>query len=234
MRDFYLRLELGQYHALRTMPGWTLDVFLRIFKSWLFFVGPALTLPLMMLPRALRDRRLRFLVITGSVAVAAMELETFYAVHYAAPTVCIILALLLQSMRHLAKWRWYGKPTGLFLARSAVAICVLMVPLQVPMARELAKSAIWRPMGDERAAVLKHLESLPGGQLVIVRYGPKHDPLVEWVYNEADIDHSKVVWARDMGEAENERLIQYFGNRTIWLLGADEAPPRLSRYGASP
>jgi len=50
------------------------------------------------------------------------------------------------------------------------------------------------------------------------------------VYNEADIDGSKVVWARDMSPEENEELIRYFRDRQVWLLEADETPPKLSLY----
>jgi hypothetical protein len=35
--------------------------------------------------------------------------------------------------------------------------------------------------------------------LVIVKYSTAHSPYHERVYNRADIDASKVVWARDMG-----------------------------------
>jgi hypothetical protein len=48
------------------------------------------------------------------------------------------------------------------------------------------------------------------------------------VYNDADIDHSRVVWARDMDSAENQQLLDYFKDRKGWLLEADEEPPRLS------
>jgi hypothetical protein len=65
---------------------------------------------------------------------------------------------------------------------------------------------------------------------VLVRYGSNHDPLLEWVYNGADIDRQKVVWARDMGEAQNAELLRYFSGRRVWSLDADDLPPKLMEY----
>jgi hypothetical protein len=52
----------------------------------------------------------------------------------------------------------------------------------------------------------------------------------EWVYNAADIDRSKVVWARDMDEAENLQLMDYYKDRTAWLVQPDTQPARVSLY----
>jgi len=54
-----------------------------------------------------------------------------------------------------------------------------------------------------------------------VSYGPKHSFQDEWVYNEADIDTAKVVWARDMDKAQNHELVDYFKDRHVWLLEVD-------------
>jgi len=74
------------------------------------------------------------------------------------------------------------------------------------------------------------LGSLPGAQLVLVRYQRNHDPQLDWVYNGADIDHAKIVWARDMGADQNEELLRYYKDRRIWLLEADVRRPQITAY----
>jgi hypothetical protein len=52
----------------------------------------------------------------------------------------------------------------------------------------------------------------------------------EWVYNSADIDGSKVVWARDMGREKNQELLQYFRERQVWTVNVSEQRPQLRPY----
>ena len=68
---------------------------------------------------------------------------------------------------------------------------------------------------------------------MIVRYRTDHNAFAEWVYNDAEINNSKVVWARDMDPEKNEELIQYFKVRNVWLLEADEKPPSLVQYAGT-
>ena len=75
--------------------------------------------------------------------------------------------------------------------------------------------------GTEREKVEEQLERLPGKQLAIVRYTDTHNSMDEWVYNAADIDHSKVIWARDMDAANNDKLIRYYNDRQVWLVQPD-------------
>lgn len=84
----------------------------------------------------------------------------------------------------------------------------------------------------QRARILKQLESIEGRQLVIVRYGPSHDPADEWVYNEADIGAARVVWAREMDTQNDSGLLSYFEDRRVWLLEPDKIPVKLEPYMA--
>jgi len=229
IQDFYLDVEYPQYLQTRTPYGFLLEALRKVGVIWFFYTGPLLTIPLFTLPWILRDRRIRLLLIAGAVSLAGSAFVIYFMPHYIAPVTCVIVALMVQGMRHLRTWRWQSKLSGLFLTRAIVLICVLMMPLRIWTLAVEAKSG--RPdMGRERARLLSELSSFPDRQLVLVRYKRNHDARAEWVYNDADINSAKVIWARDMGVVENEELIEYFKDRRIWLLRADENPPELSPY----
>jgi hypothetical protein len=236
MRDFYERVELHHVRAQSTLRGIFLGTAIKIGSLWAFYIGPALTIPLFLFPKLMRDRRVRFLLIATGACFVGNALVAFYGAHYSAPVAVAIVAIVLQSMRHLRMWRVDGKPTGLFLTRAVVAIAILMVPIEVRTLCAPQHPHAWHgTIGDDyvaaaRQRVLAQLNGSPDGQLVLVRYRPDHDPMAEWVYNDADIDHAKVVWARDLGPNQNEELLRYYSNRRVWLLEADEAPPKLTPY----
>jgi len=63
----------------------------------------------------------------------------------------------------------------------------------------------------------------------MVRYGPNHFLDQDWVYNRANIDASKVVWAREMEQAaDNADLQAYFHDRVCWILEPDVDQLRLT------
>jgi hypothetical protein len=248
MRDMYVNRQLRLYHLSRSLPG----VLIKALKIWKFYLGPVLTLPLVLGLFTLRSglqwnelsRRARFFILLCGISLVGLSAEVFFEAHYAAPFTCVILAVVLFSMRQLRSWRIGNKPTGLFLVRAVPIICLVMFALRAvadPLHLWLPGSTdpAWfeaLPSGKGRADILAHLQRLPGRHLVIVHYKPDRIPFEDWVYNEADIDNAKVVWAREMSPAENEELIKYFSDRRVWLVGADERPPSLSllRSGLAP
>ncbi len=82
-------------------------------------------------------------------------------------------------------------------------------------------------------AVRDQLLANPGKQLVFVQYAPGH-AFQEWVYNRADVDAGQIVWARNLGPAENQALLQYYPDRKAWLLLPDSKPPVLTQYFETP
>ena len=83
---------------------------------------------------------------------------------------------------------------------------------------------------ERRIFVNRQLDRVPGKVLVFVRYSPRHIFQDEWVYNRAAIDQARIVWARDLGDAENQQLLRYYPDRTALVLEPDAQPPSLAAY----
>ncbi|MGA2072988.1 MAG: hypothetical protein ABSH52_05735 [Terriglobia bacterium] len=252
-RDFYRDVMVRHYQESRSITGLAKADLTALVRLWCFFFGPVLTLPLFLTAATLpfgfswRDvsSNTRFLLVVCGVAIAGSMLSTWFYPHYAAAITCAMLALVLQAMRRLRSHRTRAGAPGLLIVRTVPLICLLMLfvrvgaaPLHLPHTWPGAGVLSWcapSPTNLARARALEKFRRLPGRQLAIVRYGPHHDVWYnEWVYNEADIDGAEVVWARDMGPARNKELVDYFRDRHVWLVEADETPPRVVPYSASP
>ncbi len=244
MRRFYAENELRIYEAIHSLAGFLPQTLIKAARGILFFAGLALLPPLVMLRRVLLDRRMRFLVLCMFVLMAGMSIEVFLVPHYLAVFTAVFYALGLQAMRHLRFWKPAGEPVGTTLTRLIVALCVALagvrifatpLKLSVPEWPASSWSGTWYGpdhYGMTRAQVEGRLERLPGSQLVIVRYLPGHNPLDEWVYNQADIDKSKVIWARAGDAASNLELLHYYYDRKAWLVEPDTASPAVIPYPA--
>ncbi len=246
----YRHRELAQYHQWESLlrsqyfsPNHLPLTLAQKFNAvWFFFLGPAMTIPLAMLPWVLRDRRTRFLLAPAVLVLAGFGMAFLpAAVHYISPMTAAIYALEAQALRHLRVRlrRWtpragvpsivWAVPTALF---ATIVVRALSLPVRMP-----DNAYSWcclPPDGSPRAAIQRRLSRSEGPHLVIVRYGPNHLFHKEWVYNKADIDGAKVVWARDMGRKGNEELIRYFHDRQVWMVEPDQQPPRLLRYRDEP
>ncbi len=191
--------------------------------SMFFFLWPQLSVTLLTLLRIFRDRRVRLLVVQAVLVFASFLLvRAFFNLHYVAPLVATIFALATQGMRHIRHWNAWGRPVGIGITRVIVLFVAVLAPFSLD--REP-----WDPI-KFRVQFAHQLDATPGQHLVIVQYSARHVPYREWVYNGADIDHSKIVWAREIPGVSLQPLLQYFHGRDVWLAEPDTSPPRLSRY----
>jgi hypothetical protein len=240
MRAFYLRLLLDRYRESHTVSGLMSIEVSGLAGSWVFFLGPVLTLPLLLVAATVPyrfswkdlsgDTRL-LLLVCGAVTAGTM-LPIFFHAHYAAPIACAIYALVLQAMRKIRSGQWRSRSAGVFITRAVPSVCALLLLLRAGAGPLRLAVPPWCSPSPttQRTSILRQLEQYPGLHLVLVRYNPEHEVLSEWVYNAADIDGAKVVWARDMGSARNEELVRYFKDRRVWLVNADDHPPKLAPY----
>jgi hypothetical protein len=238
--------EVPYYKRVRSFHGYIPATFRKAMNAIIFFAGFALLPPLIMSRRVLLDRRVRFLVFCVAVVFAGMAIEIFTFPLYLAPLTAAFYALGLQAARHLRVWAPRGAPVGKTLLRLCVSICVLLAAaspfaaslhLRVPEWPDVRWMSAWQNTGHfgaEREQIEARLEKLPGRQLAIIRYSSSHNPLNEWVYNHADIDASKVVWAREGNDAGNRELLRYYHDRTAWLVEPDSTPPTIIPFGPPP
>ncbi len=190
---------------------------------------------LFFLPWVFRDRRMRLLSVTFLLSGLGILVVVWALPHYGAPLVCVFYALLIQSLRHLRTVRFLGRPVGIDASR--VIFILLLVTLGAGIKTRIVEPHQWgwnSAMGLwDRAIAADTLKQMPGRHLVLIRYGKTHNVNEEWVYNEADIDHAKIVWARDMGKEQNQKLFSYFHDRTLWLVQPEDAPRELKPLSAS-
>jgi hypothetical protein len=230
MRDFY-RWEQGEFERNRTFTGYLSRAADKFISWWQFYLGPLLTLPLLALPWVIRQNKMRLPVLICATMLIAFSVQTWTLPHYFAPATSALYLLLVQGMRHLWQWSPARRPVGRAVVRAIPLLACAMILLRVTAVITHSHIEPAWPRGNlERAALLRHLQQLPGPQLVIVSYGAHHDVDREWVYNDANIDAAKVVWARDMGKTGNQDLVQYFRDRKIWFLEPDNPSPQLLPY----
>jgi len=169
-----------------------------------------------------------------------MALPVVFYPHYAAPITALVYAFVLGAMRYIRLWFFGAKPMGVGITRAILVSCVLLaiVRISVPtsgIALTPPKFRTWateNPKFPERTAIIALLNGIGGLHLVFTMNGTDQN-IFDWVYNAADIDASKIVWARDLGPAKNQELIDYYKNRTVWMVDPTDPRPRLMPYPVS-
>jgi hypothetical protein len=201
-------------------------------KEWLLYsyvAGNMFLVPLIVNAQALarwtlRNPWARFGLITYSVVTVGLLTATYSELHYGAPIIALNYYFIVQGLRLWSKRDRQLKP---FIV--PVLLCLAVVLLIITSKRRIEGANNPLAPQAQRETLLAHLEKQSGKHVVLVTYGPEESLHYEWVYNEADIDQAKVVWARDMGQRENCRLVEYFKNHIIWsvVVEGENAPVKV-------
>ncbi len=234
LQNMYIK-EVHNRDAYKTLSGAIDSIKKRVFENWTFFIGPVLTVPLLFFPWIFRSRRTRPLVIFVAVAAFVNLFQLVLYPYHLAPLVAAIFLIVAQGMRYFYSWLSRLDSQRALRFAFVVPICLILVGAMKQNAVRLwLPMAYWEhafePHRDARVYIQNWLTARPGKQLVIVRYAKHHSVDQEWVYNRANIDESKVVWAREMDPVSDTRLVRYFSDREAWLLEADVYPIRVVRW----
>ncbi len=221
MAAYYIGSEKPVWDRQRSLAALPLETLWKWWRCVDFPFGMLALLPLAALVPIFRSRTGRFALAAWAVFLAAIALLTIVLPHYAAPASGVFLLLVVLALRRVHA---LGAPSRRWGRLAAIA---LLLPSAGLLAWRVAVHDAGGEFGRHRAALVRELESTGGSHLVFVRYGPRHTPHFDWVFNRADIDRAPVVFAREMGSAADARLREAFAGRAVWRLtveGDDDAP----------
>ncbi len=202
------RMQKAFRNSERETPGAYLQRLAYRVRYYRFYFYPALYVALAVFLLTMREYRFVWVALTALIFALGTNFYPLFLPHYVAALTCLFILMSVEGLRRL-------KPEA---AQVLIYLCIA----------QFAYSYVTdKPrLPEQRIAINRQLAATPGKLLVFVRYWPQHIFQNEWVYNEADIDAARVVWARDLGDGEDKKLRQYYPDRTALLR---EFPARVRR-----
>lgn len=219
IRGFHTNSEVDLMGSDKSLTSRTLMKAGAQAQGWLWmglWIPPLLVLPW----RLSRDRWLRAAVLCLGALFLGLLIGPGIFPHYAAPGAALFVFVVIEGFRELRSWR-ADRQVGVAFVRWLCLACILTAP--VVWSRLLSKNA--EGWFRDRERVLTQLEKTPGKHLVFMRYSLAHNPTREWVFNEADLNHTKILWAREMDAAKDQELIGLYHDRNVWVVEADQPTP---------
>jgi len=225
--DFHNGWERDNYQNTWSDVWRVSDEKITRFASAYFWWGALLLVP--GLPWAFRDKKMRLPLVMLLLVTVGVFAVIWSNAHYAAPLTGVIFLFLVQAIRHVRTMRLARIPWG--IAASWAIVILLIFTSTCLVAHGVCDPIRWTCQGDpSRAVIAQKLSHSPGKHLIMVRYDADHNIHDEWVYNGAEIDTAKVLWARDLDAEQNAKLFAYFKDRQIWLVQPDTDNTELLPY----
>jgi hypothetical protein len=191
----------------------------RLAQNWIFYIGPALTLPVFigLLSSAFFKPHLRIAVSVAVFTASACALCLYNLLHYAAPATVVIYLLAAEGLHHLWEQRERGHRAFV------IGLCATVVVAS--LAKQTGSSAMNTVFAfrNARALIAQQLANKPGKHLVLVSYDlEKHYPGNELVHNGASFESERILWARSKGAGNDVDLCRAYPGRTFWSATTDD------------
>lgn len=215
-------------------------IFLFLFVPYFLLTPPLIVfLYLAAIPLAFKDRRLLLIVVSIIFTFGCMSIAAFWDLyHYAAPITCCFYILLVEGFRRFTDLvKRDGKKSQktfayiliVVLIGAALAYPQLVEPtfannnysnqinssMQTLTLDKPSTSAIPERATFFKVGLEKVIEKLPNKYIALVSYDSGYSVFDEVVYNKADIENSKLIWAYDLGEEKNAALLNYYKSRKV-------------------
>jgi len=185
---------------------------------------------------SVREFRYAWVLLTLLVFALGINFFPAFQLHYLGATTCLFVLMSVVGLQQIGQWSPEAARLTLFLCLIHFVFWYGMHLFEdEDIALAMIQYETWDSINhrnpERRIFVNQKLAELPGRILVFVRYSPRHIFQDEWVNNEAIIDSARIIWARDLGPLENEKLRALYPDRTVLVLEPDIRPlPQLSPY----
>lgn len=210
-------------------------------RYYRFFFLPPLYIALVAFLFTLRSGNMRFVALTLAIFALGTNVFPYLLSHYLAAVTCFFILASVAGLHKLSQLRINGTFVGPDIVRVLLVLCFgeflswyALHLFESPDLYAVMRYETWDSINHDnsrrRVDTYQQLAAIPGKLLVFVHYSPNHVYQNEWVWNSADIDSSRIVYARDLGPAEDENLIRYYPDRKVFILEPDFSVPEISEY----
>jgi hypothetical protein len=212
MRDFAM-IDYAEYTHYAGVANFIRTSALKIATIADLYFPPALLLASLLALRV-RSWRLRIaLVPVIALPLVHMLIIPLTRAAYFAPVVGATLVVVVAGIRSLAP-KLRAIAAGIALS-SQIALWIQVTP---GLARRAHEGPALR-----QAKEIARLVAIPGKHLVLVRYAGATAPRYDFVHNGADIENSRIVFARSLDAQRERQTLADFPDRGCWLLTYDES-----------
>jgi hypothetical protein len=210
-------------------------------RMYRFFFLPPLYIALIGFLFTLGDSRMRWVAVSVALFALGTNLFPYLLDHYLAAVTCLFILMSVAGLQQLHRIKIHGNPVGKEISLVLMVLCLAEFagwytlhlfenPALYPILEFETWDAINHQNPKRRIDVARRLAEISGPLLVFVRYSAAHIYQNEWVWNQADIDSARIVYARDLGAEEDAKLIQYYPKREVLLLEPDYDTPQITQY----